>query len=91
SQEEAFNHPRRNVLTRALGTSPEVIVDITDTELAPGDILMFCTDGLTGVIRDEELHLMLRGREVSQTIQELLAAALDRGGVDNITMVLVEV
>lgn len=91
SPEEAFQHPQRNVLTRALGTSPEVEVDIIEMELYQGDLLLFCTDGLSGLVREEEIATILKNNEFPAVLGKLLEAALERGGQDNISMVLVEI
>ncbi|HEX3032547.1 MAG TPA: Stp1/IreP family PP2C-type Ser/Thr phosphatase [Bacillota bacterium] len=90
SQEEAFQHPQRNVLTRALGTSPEVEADITEMDLMAGDLLLFCTDGLCGLLREEEIAAILKNNDIFAAQKGLLEAALERGGQDNISMVLVE-
>lgn len=91
TESEAMEHPQRNLLTRALGTDPEVQVDIVTEPLRPGDKLLLCTDGLTSVVLDHELGEILR----AQTEPELAAARLvqlanDRGGPDNITVVVLE-
>lgn len=91
SEEEAFQHPQRNVLTRALGTAPEVEVDLLETALAAGDRVLFCTDGLSGLLRDEEIKDILKQGQLREALNVLLSEALERGGGDNITMVLVDV
>ncbi len=91
SEEEAFQHPQRNVLTRALGTAPEVELDVLETALSAGDRVLFCTDGLSGLLRDEEIKAILKQGKLQDAVDVLLAEALERGGGDNITMVLVDV
>lgn len=92
TEEEAFTHPQRNVLIRALGTSQEVEVDITEVQLQVGDRILFCTDGLSGCLRKEELQAVLNSSpSVTEVVDTLLSRALDAGGPDNITIVLVEV
>lgn len=92
SEEEAFNHPQRNILTRALGTISNVNTDLIHTHLEQGDRLLFCTDGLSNLIVKEEIHqVVTEAPDLSQGVQKLLAIALERGGKDNITMILVEV
>lgn len=92
TEEEAFTHPQRNVLIRALGTSKEVEVDITEVQLQVGDRILFCTDGLSGCMRKEELQEKLNSvSSVTEAVDNLLSSALEAGGPDNITIVLVEV
>lgn len=91
SEEEAFQHPQRNVLTRALGTAPEVETDLQELELATGDRLLFCTDGLSGLLREEEIKDIIQQGQLQKVGDDLLAQALEKGGTDNITMVLVDV
>ncbi|NLW07496.1 MAG: Stp1/IreP family PP2C-type Ser/Thr phosphatase [Clostridia bacterium] len=87
--DEARHHPRRNVLTRALGTEKSVEVDNLELELKPGDRLLLCTDGLYEVISDAEIQTIIAcNPELKRATQELLELALKRGGPDNITVVL---
>lgn len=87
--DEARHHPRRNVLTRALGTEEKVTIDGREVELKPGDHLLLCTDGLYEVISDVEIQTIIgRKRDLQVTVRELLDLALERGGPDNITVVL---
>jgi len=81
SPEEAGTHPQRSVITRALGTDPDVDVDTFSIETAPGDLFMLCSDGLTSMVEDD---VILR------TI-ELIRAANKGGGEDNITVVFFEI
>lgn len=87
--DEARHHPRRNILTRALGTEKSVDIDSREIELKTGDRLLLCTDGLYEVISDSEIQtIMSRKQELQATARELLNLALERGGPDNITVVL---
>ncbi|WP_406678244.1 Stp1/IreP family PP2C-type Ser/Thr phosphatase [Moorella sp. ACPs] len=87
--EEARLHPRRNILTRALGTGGTVNIDSREIELKPGDRLLLCTDGLYEVISDEELaEIVNHHQELGEAARELLRLALERGGPDNVTVVL---
>ncbi len=80
-----YNH----VLTRAVGVESEVEVDIYQEEIQIGDWVLICTDGLTDLIEDESIYDLLRGADDPKIVaQELLNMALNNGGYDNITIVL---
>jgi serine/threonine protein phosphatase PrpC len=87
--EEARLSPYRHVITRALGIDDEVRPDFTDHALQQNDRLLLCTDGLTEMVEDTEIRRILSGSSPQDAVQKLLAAANDRGGVDNITVVVV--
>jgi protein phosphatase len=92
SPQEAREHPQRNLLTRALGTSEEVEVDVTTVQLLFDDLLILCTDGLSGVVTDEEiLAEAQRHADPQATAEGLVALANAHGGPDNITVVVVHV
>ena len=93
SPEEAENHPQRSVITRALGTDPDVDVDVFPTDTSPGDVFMLCSDGLTAMVADETiLELVERERgDLDSAAKALIAAANREGGEDNITVVLFEI
>ncbi|GIP32955.1 Stp1/IreP family PP2C-type Ser/Thr phosphatase [Paenibacillus sp. J2TS4] len=87
--EEAEQHPRRNILTRALGTDEEVDVDIIQAAWAEGDVVLVCTDGLSGAVPKEELRLVLNSEgDLDEKANQLVNKALEAGGDDNITVVL---
>jgi len=89
SPEEARLHPQRNILTRALGTFPEIEVDIKRVNLEPGDGLLFCTDGLTSLVEDEEiLRIIKEEQDPEGAAARLVENANARGGYDNITLIL---
>lgn len=88
--EEAQNHPRRNVLTRALGVNEHPEIDLTELPLQNDDLLLLCTDGLYNQLNREELEDILALDERLQIkAGKLVNLALERGGNDNITAVLV--
>lgn len=89
--EEAESHPQKNILTRAIGTSPKVEVDINIESIQNGDIIILCTDGLSNLVTLTEMG-RLAGEEVplKERVDHLIQRALDRGGADNITVVLFE-
>lgn len=91
SEEQAFVHPQRNVLTRAVGTDYSLEVDLYRVGYRPGDLLLLCTDGLTGYLRPPDLLLTVRSApDLEAAVQALLEKALRAGGNDNITIILVE-
>lgn len=91
TEEQAFVHPQRNVLTRALGTELSLVVDLYRVEVIPGDLLLLCTDGLTGYLRPDDLFFTIRSSpDLDAAVQNLLEKALQSGGADNITIVLIE-
>ncbi|MCL5781477.1 MAG: Stp1/IreP family PP2C-type Ser/Thr phosphatase [Firmicutes bacterium] len=91
TEEQAINHPQRNVLTRAMGTAPAVKFELYIQTLSPGDKVLFCTDGLFNHLRPEEIKEIITSQpHLDRCLKILLDTALERGGTDNITMVLVE-
>ena len=91
TQAEAVDHPMRHVLTRAVGAEPEVETEITIHALAPQDMLLVCTDGLTKMLPDRIIRDLLSQPAASphRMCQALVNEANARGGEDNITVVLV--
>lgn len=91
SREEAQSHSQRHIITRALGTSPKVEVDVEKVDLKQGDYLLFCTDGLTSVVTESEILKVVNEKgDCPQTaVDYLVQMANDRGGPDNITLILV--
>lgn len=91
TEEEAFRHPQRNVLTRAMGTGLFLDVDLYRRYVFAGDRLLLCTDGLTRYIRQEELLLAVSlAPDLDSAVKDLLRKANSSGGADNITIILVE-
>jgi protein phosphatase len=89
--EQAEHHPLKNVVTRALGGAPQVYVDLAEKPFGEHDIYLFCTDGLTAAVSDEEIAGVLRSPLIlTEKARELLELALDAGGPDNVTIFLVE-
>jgi PPM family protein phosphatase len=89
--EEARFHPRRNEVLRSLGVEHEVHVDLHELDLLPGDLFLLCSDGLSGVVRDEEIAQVLRRSPPTEAARDLVALANERGGPDNITVALASV
>jgi serine/threonine protein phosphatase PrpC len=92
SAEQARSHPLRNVVTRALGGRADLVVDVQTRRMKAGDILLLCSDGLTTMITDETISEILAesGGDVERAAQALVDAANERGGEDNITVVLLK-
>jgi len=90
SAEQARSHPLRNVVTRALGGRPDLLVDIQSRRVKPGDVLLLCSDGLTTMVTDDDIARILResAADIGAAAQGLVDAANERGGEDNITVVL---
>ncbi len=89
---EAETHPYRSVLTRALGVEQSVAVDEGSLEVQDGDRLLLCTDGLTGMVTDEQIGAILRDIGDPQEAADRLVRAANRaGGIDNITAVVLDV
>lgn len=89
--EEALVHPQRNLIYRSLGTYPNVEVDLYQRPLRTGDWLLLCSDGLTGHVTDPELHQIVTDAiDPVAAAQRLVNLANQRGGEDNITVVLVQ-
>jgi protein phosphatase len=86
--EEAENHPHRNILTAALGTNPDLIMDSPGhpEPLRAEDVLLICSDGLWGQVRDAEMLQAVDHKNPEQAGRELIALARERGGPDNITV-----
>jgi PPM family protein phosphatase len=93
SPEEADTHPQRSVITRALGTDPDVDVDTFAIEARPGDVFMLCSDGLTSMVDDETILTTVQQNrgDLERAAKALVDAANKGGGEDNITIVLFEV
>ena len=88
--EEIERHPLRNVITKAIGAKDTLDVDIIEQGLVAGDVAFLCSDGLHGLVKDDEMARLLT--PASQPLEEaaasLIAAANGAGGKDNITVVL---
>lgn len=89
--DEADQHPDRNILLRALGRRTDVEVDAAPYELAPGDVLVLCSDGLTNVVGDAELATIASQLPPRACAERLVALANSRGAPDNVTVVVASV
>lgn len=87
----ARSHPDKNIITRAIGARDTVEIDFFNVELNPGDIVLMCSDGLTNMLEDGEIHRILGGRgSVEEKAEELVKAANNNGGRDNIAVIIIE-
>lgn len=86
--EEARIHPMKNILLQAVGAPGEIRVDADNFVVAPKDIFLLCTDGLTNMVDDKAIEKILI--ESSDPVEDLIQAALDGGGLDNISAIVVD-
>ncbi len=92
TEEEAARNERRNIILQALGPDPSITVDLTYQELRRGDVLVLCSDGLSGQVASDEIAAVLaRAPSLEAAGDELITLANERGGPDNITVVLARV
>lgn len=91
TKDEARRHPDRNIITRAIGVAERVDADFFDTTLLSGESLLLCSDGLTGMLEDEEIKAILDSEtDIGFKVAELVLEANQKGGKDNIAVVIVE-
>jgi protein phosphatase len=89
TEEEAEEHPQRSIITRALGPEPDVEVDTVTLTAAAGDVYLICSDGLTSMVSEATVAEIMREADgITAAADRLVAAALDAGGRDNVTVVL---
>lgn len=90
ARSEARNHPDKNIITRAVGVNETVEPDFFTVELAEGDCVLMCSDGLTNMLEDEEIRMILNGaRDIVEKAESLVKAANENGGRDNISVILI--
>ena len=91
TRDQARVHPHKNLITRALGAEPDLKADSFRRELAEGDFLLLCSDGLSNVVSEQEiLYEVVHGGEACTCCRRLLDIALHRGAPDNVTAVLIQ-
>lgn len=92
TKEQAATHPKRNIITRAVGIKDMVETDVAIYDVKKGDLLLLCTDGLSGMISDIELEEFLhRKMSLKKKVKGLVDIAKKKGGFDNISLVLIEI
>ncbi len=90
-RESARNHPDKNIITRAIGAAEQIDVDFFEIDLKTGDTVLMCTDGLTNMLEDGDIRKIMKGqRDVAGKAEELIKAANNNGGKDNIAVVIIE-
>lgn len=90
TEAQARVHPYRNIITRALGTEPDILVDTFVRQVQPRDRYLLCSDGLHGVLADARMHALLDCESLENAAEALLAETLEAGAPDNVSIVLVE-
>jgi serine/threonine-protein phosphatase Stp1 len=89
TEDEARKHPRRNVITRAVGVAKELELDGCEGAFEPGDVFLLVTDGVTGACTDEEILTALSGRSFDAAADDIVRRCLDHGAPDNLTLLLI--
>ena len=91
SEEEAKNHPDKNIITRAIGVKENVEADFYEFALKKGDVILMCTDGLCNMVSEDEIFAIIKGaRDIVEAGQLLINRANENGGKDNIGIVLAQ-
>lgn len=89
--EEAKHHPDKNIITRAIGAKKDVEIDFFEYRIQKGDMILMCTDGLSNMIEDDEMHRIVKSsRDIVEATTRLVDRANDNGGNDNIGVILAE-
>lgn len=91
TEQEAREHLYRNIITRSLGTKPDVDIDFFQRKVQPGDVLVLCCDGLSNEVEDDEIARIVLATDPQEATQELVDLANQRGGPDNITTIVVKI
>ena len=91
TREQALLHPQKNLITRALGVAANIVPEYNRCEIEEGDILLLCTDGLTNMVPDEEIARILQDTAFFDAAGVLISRALQAGGQDNVTVLLMGV
>ncbi len=91
TKDQMQHHPQKNLLDRSLGVFPNLKVDVFSVSLNSEDIVLICTDGLTDALSDSEIESILTSSSMSDAADQLTATANEKGGLDNITVVLVQI
>lgn len=90
TMDEAKNHPKRNVITRAIGSENYILTDIFEIEMEDSDVLLLCSDGLTTHISDDKIMDIIKTYGCSESVERLIKLCNDNGGTDNITVIIID-
>jgi len=89
--EEALVHPKRNLITRAVGSDISIVSDTIIEKIEKDDIILLCTDGLSNMLNEDEMaEIILRGKDIEEIIDLLIDEANKKGGSDNISAVIID-
>jgi len=91
SADEAAVHPRRNEILRSVGVLPDVEVEVADVDVQPGDRFVLCSDGLSGVVTDDQIAAVIQAESPEGAVDTLIRMANERGGPDNITVQILSI
>lgn len=91
SEKDALAHPKRHVILKAIGAEDDIEPDVFETDIKIHDRLLICSDGLSDMVDSEELNEILKNEKIEIAADMLIEAALNNGGRDNITFVLLEI
>lgn len=91
SESDAKGHRLKNIITRSVGFQHAVEIDVETRPLKPGDLFILCTDGLTNMVEDDEILSVVKNNDAKEACQQLIDLANERGGDDNVTVILVHV
>lgn len=90
SEDDAINHPDGNVITRAVGTSDELYVDISTFNVQLGDTFLLCSDGLYNAVDENEIELYMQSHDTDNAVKQLIVRALENGAADNVSVIIVK-
>ncbi|MCL2717590.1 MAG: Stp1/IreP family PP2C-type Ser/Thr phosphatase [Lachnospiraceae bacterium] len=92
AKEAAQHHPNKHIITRAIGAKEKLQIDFFSEKIHAGELVMLCSDGLSNMLSDSEIgEILAREKDIEQLANELINAANDNGGKDNITVILIKV
>lgn len=90
NKEDARTHAKKNIITRALGASQSIEADFFTIQVEAGEEILMCSDGLTNMLDDEEIRMIIKGqRDIVEKVEALVKEANNRGGTDNISVILI--
>ncbi len=87
--EQALNHPNKNIITSALGVDTDTRIDYDEYKLVKGDVFFVCSDGLTNMVSEDDIVAIIREKDFYDTAETMIRKAVEAGGFDNITAVVV--